>query len=100
MKATAVACLIAIAVICVTAPAALAAEGTITRITTVNGDLRFWIRECDDGSFFYFDQGDASNEQAKLIVMAARFSGRPVAVPNNCPSGSNERVTQIDLIQY
>lgn len=94
------ACFIAIAVIATAAPVASATEGTITRITTVNGDLRFWIKECGDEKFFYVGRGDLSHEQAKLIVMAARFSGRPIAVPNDCPASGNESVTQIDLIQY
>lgn len=99
MKTIALACLITAAT--GLAPAdALAVEGTITRMTSIGGELRFWLKECGDGNAFYFSQADASREQAKLIVMAARFSGRPIAVSVDCPSGSNRRVTQIDLIQY
>lgn len=99
-KATALACLIAASAASLSPSGVLAAEGTVTRITSVGGELRFWIGDCGDANFFYFSQADASHAQAKLIVMAARFSGRPIAVPEDCPSGGNQRVTQIDLIQY
>jgi len=82
------------------APAVHAVQGTVTQITSVENELRFWLAECGYEKFFYFSSSDASHDQAKLILMAAKFSGRPVSVPNACPAGDNVRATQVDLVQY
>jgi len=82
------------------APAVHAVQGTLTQITSVEDELRFWLAECGYEKFFYVGSNDASHDQAKLILMAAKFSGRPVSVPNTCPAGDNVHVTQIDLVQY
>ena len=82
------------------APAVQAAQGKVTQIASVSNELRFWLEECGYENFYYVGMNDASHDQAKLILMAAKFTGRPVSVPNACPSGANVLVTQIDLLQY
>ncbi|NOZ52420.1 MAG: hypothetical protein GXP08_04645 [Gammaproteobacteria bacterium] len=77
-----------------------AKNGTVTQITSLDSQLRFWLQECGYDNYYYVNKNDASYDQAKLVLMAARFSGRPVAVPGSCPTAANVRALQIDLLKY
>jgi hypothetical protein len=79
---------------------AQAEQGVVAQISVVNQQLRFWLAECGYEHFYYVAGNDASREEARLIVMASRASGRPVSIPEACPSGDHVRVTQIDLVGY
>jgi len=77
-----------------------ARRGIVSEVTSVGGQLRFWLAECGSNAFFYFTADDPSRDQAKLIVLAAKFSGQPVAVTAGCPAQGSTRVTDLELVGY
>ncbi len=77
-----------------------AQRGIVSEVASVGGQLRFWLAECGSNAFFYFSADDPSREQARLIVLAAKFSGRPVEVSAACPAEGSIRVTDLELVAY
>lgn len=79
---------------------AVAAQGKVLEVQSRDGTLKFKLAGCDQTHYFFFRANDPSRDQAKIIVMASKFSGRPVAVVPACPATGDVQVTQIDLIPY